>query len=61
MRDEGQSFQPMVTCRRCVQLGIAPCRAIVAVVGWTVGGDEALSCGHVQEYFGKLADKEKSK
>lgn len=43
---QGSAF---VTCRRCVQLGIYPDRAIVAVVGATVEGDDCLSCGHVQD------------
>lgn len=51
MRDEGHytGTESFVTCRRCVQLGIYPCRAIVAIVGQTVGGDDCLSCGHVQD------------
>jgi len=54
MKQEGYHGSEFVTCRRCVQLGVYPDRAIVGVVGKTVGGDDVLSCGHVQDPGNKI-------
>lgn len=51
-RYEGYEFRD---CRRCLILGIHPIQAVKPVVGVTVGGDEILSCNHIQPKRGPVS------